>query len=151
MPDGPLTTLEALRRDAVDGLARKLRDARAEHGRAGAALAAAQAEQRAADQRLEQARVVFAAAENVSTLQRAEGNLRALELACGERAGRLRRAARAEHEARAAMTTLAAALLSAERDRRAAARVLEDRRAAEARVNALSEEEQAEEAFRARR
>lgn len=147
---GPLTTLEALRRDAVDSLARKLRDARTEHARATTALAAAQAAQLASEQRLARGRAEFATAERVLTLQRLEGNLRALELACAERVGRARRAARAEQETHAAVNALAAAMLNAERDRRAAARVLEDKRVADARVKALSEEEEADEAFRAR-
>jgi flagellar biosynthesis chaperone FliJ len=150
-PGGPLSTLEALRRDAVDALAQRLRDARAELGRRETALRAVQADQLACERRLSEQRALFGAAQSVRALQALELALRALEVECAQRVTRTRRAAQAEQEARAEVAGLAVALLHAERDRRVASRALEDQRLAQGRVSALREEEEADEAFRARR
>jgi flagellar biosynthesis chaperone FliJ len=150
-PGGPLSTLEALRRDAVDALAQRLRDASAELARREVTLRALSTEQLACEQRLSEQRALFGAAQSVRALQVLELALRALEVECAQRCTRTRRAVQAEQEARGEVTGLAVALLHAERDRRAASRALEHQRLAQVRVIALREEEEAEEAFRVRR
>lgn len=148
---GPLSTLEALRRESVEALAARLRDAQAGFDACGRALALAQSECCAREQRLRQGREGFASATSVRALQAFERRLRALESELMQSVERERRARQALAAARNDLDALRQSLLAAERERRAASGVLEDRRLARLRVNDLRAEEEADEAYRARR
>jgi hypothetical protein len=143
--------LESLRRDSVDALSRKLHAARAELAERELAARAVAAEWLDVEQRFLSERASFAGAQGVRGLQAIERRLSALE---GERRlvlERERHVALAEHGARAQVAALSRALLTAERERRAASGVLESQRLEKLRVSDRVEEEEAEEAFRARR
>jgi hypothetical protein len=135
----------------VDALARSLRDARQILEQRGVALSAARSELLDCEQRLLAERAAFGAARSVRALQAISRGLGALEGELAALGERVRRAARAEHEARAELEQRSRALLNAERGRRAASSVLEGQRQAQLRVSARVEEEEAEEAFRVRR
>lgn len=148
---GPLSTLEALRRESVEALAGRLREAQAALDLCGRAHAAAEGERCAHEQELRKGREGFASANNVRALQAFERRLRALESELTQSVARERQAQQALSAARSDLDALRQRLLAAERERRAASSVLEDRRLAQLRVNDLRAEEEADEAFRARR
>ena len=146
----PLSTLEALRRESVENLARRLRIARSEHASRAEALAAAQAVCAGHEQELRSARAAFAEAQNVRTLQLLERRVEALASQLARSRERECRAQSALAEASGDLDALRQALLAAERDRRAASEMLEGRRRSQLRVNEQREEEEAEEAYRSR-
>ncbi len=146
----PLSTLEALRRESVESLARRLRAARDEHEARAEALAAVQAVCAGHEQELRRARAAFAEANSVRTLQALERRVEGLAGQLALSRERELRAQRGLAEASGDLDALRQALLAAERDRRAASEVLEERRRSQLRVNDQREEEEAEEAYRSR-
>lgn len=146
----PLATLEALRRESVESLARRLQAARSEHEARAEALAAAQAACRAHELELRSARADFAATHSVRALQVLERRVEALVGQLDRSRERERRAERGLAEANSDLDALRQAVLVAERDRRAASEVLEERRRSQLRLSNQREEEEAEEAYRSR-
>jgi hypothetical protein len=142
--------LEALRRESVEALAVRLREAQARYDASAQATASASEHRHALEQRLRGERELFAGASSVRALQALERRLRALECELTHGVERERRAKQALALACTDLDALRQTLLEAERDRRAASGVLENRHKAQLRVSDRREEEEAEAAFRAR-
>jgi hypothetical protein len=149
--DAPLDRLETLRREAVETAQRQLAEARAELSQREALYNEASAMCARAEESLQSERGQFGEARSVAKLRWAEERLRGLEQELGQARARRQRTLQGCAVAREQVERLRAALLEAERARRAVRTLLEARREQADRARERGEEEQAEDAWRGNR
>lgn len=145
-----LDRLETLRREAVESARRQLAEVRAELSQYEALYHEACATCARCEELLQSEQGQFGEARSVTRLRLVEERLRGLEQELASARGRKQRAYEACATLRGRVEQHQAALLEAERGRRAVGQVLELRREQTLKRLERSEEEQSEDAFRGR-
>lgn len=149
-PRGPLETLETLRQQTVEAQKRQLAEARALLSQQSALWTELNAQRVRCEESLQSERELFADARSVRQLRMHEERLRTLGHELGQISVKLRQVDEATQRARARVTSCSAALLEAERERRAVSQVLDARSAAERKRREQADEDESEDVFRSR-
>ena len=147
---GPLSALELLRRDAVEGAQQRLSALRAELAQHEARCSDASAARLRCEEALQCERAHFSAASSVQRLRLAEDALRALTQELRVAEVRLAGALQACERCRARVSAAEQELIAAEVDRRAVATVASTRRGVVEKRREREDEDQADDLFRSR-
>ena len=151
MEEGPLSALELLRRDALEGARCRLAEARAELAQHEARFTEASAARHRCEEALQSERAHFGEASSVQRLRLVEGALRGLTHELTQARARLSAVEQACRAARAHVGDAEHALVAAEVGRRAVSGLLSTRRGVAERRREREDEDQADDLFRGRR
>jgi flagellar biosynthesis chaperone FliJ len=149
-PRGPLETLETLRHQTVEAQKRQLAEARAELSQHAALWTELNAQRLRCEESLQSERELFADARSVRQLRLHEERLRMLTHELRQVGLRLRQVDEATNRARERVSCCSAALLDAERERRAVSQVVEARSLAALKRREQADEDESDDVFRSR-